>query len=702
MTRIVRALARLSARRAPWVVAAWVLIAGILIGSGLAFGGETEDDLTVPGSDSALAAELLDTGEEGEASSPVLLVAPERIEAEDATVAAVVDALENATGSTIDDPLADPARAVATGALSEDGAALVVRVPGDLGDLDGAQKDDVRAALDLATDAGWEAAAGGQLGRELDGGGSRTSEIIGIVAAMIVLVLALGSLVAMSIPIATGLLAVGSGLMVVHLLAAETSVPEIALTVATMIGLGVGIDYALFLVSRFRSVRVRLADTVEAVAETAATSGTAVLYAGGTVALTVLALTLTGVDFVSWIGYATSIIVGLVVLMSLTLTPALLALFARRLAHKAGAEPDLDRGAWARIAAGVTRRPVVVLVASLALLGVVSAPALVLQLGQSSSGDRPLGTEQRDYFDLTAEAFGPGSNGTLLVVGALDPAADTPADPRVADLTATLGALDGVAEVSAPALLDDGATVRLSVEPTTGPSDPETADLVHAIRDELATGDVEAHVGGAVATRVDLSERIEERLPWLVGLVTLAAAVVVGFAFRSVVLPLKTAIANLLSIAAALGAVVFVFQEGNGIELFGLDGPVPIDSYVPMMLFAILFGLSMDYEVFLLTAVRDHWLATGDAGIATRRGLAETGRIITSAAIIMVAVFLSFVVTPNPTVKLFGFGLAFAIFIDATVIRCLLVPAIMQLLGRWSWWWPGGTRGARRSTTLPA
>lgn len=698
MTALVRALARFSARRAPFVIAAWLLIAGVLIGSGLAFGADTSEDLTVPGSDSAAAADLLDTGEDAEPSDPVLLVAPEPIEPGDATLAAVSDALADFAGEPLDDPLQDPARAVAAGTLSADGTAVLLRVPGDHAGLDAAEEDEVRAALALATDAGWEAAAGGQLGRALDSGFSHLSEVIGVVVAVIVLVLALGSFVAMTIPIATGLLAVGSGIMVLHLLAVDASVPEIALTVATMIGLGVGIDYALFLVSRFRSVSVRIADKVDAVAETAATSGTAVVYAGGTVALTVLALTLTQVDFVSWIGFATSIVVALVVLMSLTLTPALLAVFARRLSHRPGKEPDLDRGAWARIAAGVTRRPVTVLVGSLVLLGILAAPALALQLGQSTAGDRPPGTEQREYFDLTAEAFGPGANGTLVVVAALDPVAADRTDPRVAGLVETVGGLDGVADPGTPVLADDGGTVRLVVTPETGPSDVATADLLRELRTALDDDDLDAHVGGAVATRIDLADRIEERLPWLIGIVTVAAAIVVGFAFRSVVLPLKTALANLVSIAAALGAVVFVFQEGHGIELFGLDGPVPIDSYVPMMLFALLFGLSMDYEVFLLTAVRDHWVETGDARLATRRGLAETGRIITSAATIMVAVFLGFVLNPNPTVKLFGFGLAVAVFIDATVIRCLLVPAIMHLLGRWSWWWPFALRRKPQAT----
>jgi RND superfamily putative drug exporter len=335
---------------------------------------------------------------------------------------------------------------------------------------------------------------------------------------------------------------------------------------------------------------------------------------------------------------------------------------------------------------------VTVLVASLVVLGILAAPALALQLGQSTNGDRPPGGQQREYYDLTADAFGPGANGTLIVVAPLEPAASDRTDPRIAGLVEAADGLDGVAEAGPPALSDDGGTVRLVVTPKTGPSDVATADLLHELRAALAAGEVPAHVGGAVATRIDLAQRIEERLPWLIALVTLAAAIVVGFAFPTVVLPLKTAFANLVSIAAALGAVVFVFQQGHGIELFGLDGPVAIDSYVPMMLFALLFGLSMDYEVFLLTAVRDHWLETGDARLATRRGLAETGRIITSAATIMVAVFLGFVLNPNPTVKLFGFGLAVAVAIDATVIRCLLVPAIMHLLGRWSWCWPGASR----------
>ncbi|WP_159810737.1 MMPL family transporter, partial [Cellulomonas citrea] len=337
----------------------------------------------------------------------------------------------------------------------------------------------------------------------------------------------------------------------------------------------------------------------------------------------------------------------------------------------------------------VARRPWTAVVASTLLLAALAAPAVWLTLGQSSDADWPLSSERRISYDLTTAQLGAGASATLQVALALDPAATSAHDPRLTEVADSLAAVPGVTSVAQPTLATDGTAAVLRVQPATGAADPATGDVVTGLRAVEAPDGVTVHVGGPTATRLDLSDRIAQRLPWLVLATVLVAAGLLALAFRSVVVPLKAAAMDLVSVAAAYGVVTAVFERGWGAGLVGLDGPVAIDAYVPMMLFAVLFGLSMDYEVFLLSAVREHWLQTRDNTLAVRRGLAETGRIITAAALIMFSVFASFVLTDNPVIKVFGVGLAVAVAVDATVVRTVLGPAVMVLTGRWTWWWPG-------------
>ncbi|EEP69915.1 membrane protein, partial [Micromonospora sp. ATCC 39149] len=323
-------------------------------------------------------------------------------------------------------------------------------------------------------------------------------------------------------------------------------------------------------------------------------------------------------------------------------------------------------------------------------------PAATLSLGQLDAGDDPPGSATRTSFDLLAEGFGPGVNGPLAVVAAVDPPAAGTADPRLTELARELAATPGVAFVAPVRLTDGGRVATASVQPDTGPSDPATAALVADLRDVRVDG-VRVHVGGATATRADLAERVRERMPWVIAVVVGLSTVLLYVAFRAPVLAVKAAVMNLVSIGAAYGVLTAVFSWGWGVELTGLSGPVPVESYVPMMLFALLFGLSMDYEVFLLSAVQEAWWATGDNRVAVREGLAGTGRVITSAALIMVTVFAGFVLHTDPVIKMFGLGMAVAVAVDATVVRGLLVPATMALLGRANWWHPG-----RRGRTVPA
>ncbi|WP_396644561.1 MMPL family transporter [Microbacterium sp.] len=721
MKHFVSSLARACARHRWLTIAAWVVAVGALFTTAYIVGPALQDDLEVTGSDSQVAADLLegDGGTEGDtAPTSRIVLAGADLRAQADVVDGVVEGLEAVTGETIGNPLDDPAAATRAGTLAEGGDALVLTVSGDPKEEGRAWQEDIDTALDPARDAGLEVAISAPLGTQLDRAGGVNSELVGVVAALIVLFFALGSALAALAPVATGIIAVAGGVGSVWLLSHGFTISESAVTLAIMIGLGVGIDYTLFLLSRFRSALSEGEDPVEAAATTGHTAGEAAMMAGITVAICALGLVISGVEFVAWLGYATAMVVLVAVAATLTLTPAVLAAIGHRaLARRErrgtraarstdteGAEPSATpqarRGAWERLAPRLTRHPVIAGLSAVIVLVVLSLPTLSLQFGQSSAGDALPGSNQRESFDLTAQYWGAGENAPLLLV-AEGGEAQLPDWQRLA---ADVAAREDVAAVSPPVPRD--GVVTMQVTPTTGPSEEETAALVAALRTEVIPASaVDAHIGGAVATRIDLSDRISERLPWLIGIVIAASMVLVAFTFRSILLPIKAALCNLLSIAAAFGVLVWVFQEGHGVELLGLDGPMPIDPYVPMMLFAVLFGLSMDYEVFLLTSMRQAWLRDRDARAATTRGLAETGGVISAAAIIMIAVFVSFTFDTNPVIKVFGVGLAAAVLVDATVIRLLFVPAVMTLLGRAAWWWPRGRRvpgdGYRRRLPQP-
>lgn len=739
MSRVVVALARTSARHRWLVLTLWLLVAAGLLAGSRALGDTLTDELSVPGSDSATATALIERAA-ADAEAPVgttpdapddaatsfVLVAADGPVAERADdVAALAERLRAVEGVVaVTDPLAGdaPGAPGAPGATTGDGRAVQLRVTAT-DDVDVAALADT---VESARADGLEVGVGYPLLRDLEPGlGSRTSEVVGVVAAVVVLLLVLGAALAAAVPIATALLTVAAGLGALHLIGGAVAVPTVVPTLATMIGLGVGIDYALFQVARHQEVLAAAKgdeDRAALAAATAATAGEAVAFAGVTVAVAISALAVTGVDFVSWLGFGTAVVVVVVLLGSLTFTPALVAavgprLVRRRRPARAGTAPDappegradtlerLDGTRWARFGAAVARRPWLATGLSLALLGLLGAPAVTLTLGQSSDADRPVGSERRTTYDLVSEHLGAGANGTLVVAAELDPPAAGAADPRPAAVHAALARTPGIVTVAPGQLSADGSVVTYRVEPEAGPADVGALDAVEAMR-ALDPGDgATVHVGGTTAVRMDLSERIAERLPWLILATVAVAALLLMVAFRSVVLPLKAAAMDLVSVVAAYGVVTAVFEWGWGAGLLGLDGPVAIDSYVPMLLFAVLFGLSMDYEVFLLSAIRDHWRETGDTSVAVRRGLASTGRIITAAATIMLAVFGSFVLVDDPVIKVFGVGLAVAVVVDATVVRCVLGPAVMVLAGRWNWWMPalpsgGLVRRARRRREL--
>jgi RND superfamily putative drug exporter len=475
-----------------------------------------------------------------------------------------------------------------------------------------------------------------------------------------------------------------------------------------MIGIGVGIDYALFVVTRHRQHLNEGLGVEEAAARANATAGQAVVFAGGTVVIAICGLALAGIPLVTTMGFSAAIVVAVMVIASITLLPALLGFAGPKLAHatlpwvrrrehreEARAErlvrlgATAPRGRWERWGDHVSTHPWRYLVAGVSVLLVLSAPLLGMRLGQTDAGNNAPDTSVRKAYDLVAEGFGPGFNGPLLVVVEL---VDGDLAP-VEDLMAAAGADRAVALVAPPQVNDAGDTAVVPVIPRSAPQDVATSQLVHRLRDDIVPPVMEgtgarAHVSGLTAVFIDLSDKVGSRLPWFIGAVVGLSFVLLMAVFRSVLVPLKAAILNLLSIGSAYGVVVAVFQWGWLKGLIGLEETVPIVSFVPMFMFAILFGLSMDYEVFLLSRVREEYLRTRDNTASVVTGIASTARVITSAALIMICVFLGFVFGADPVIKMMGLGLATAVLVDATIVRVVLVPATMALMGDANWWLP--------------
>jgi putative drug exporter of the RND superfamily len=522
-------------------------------------------------------------------------------------------------------------------------------------------------------------ALGGQVINNAEEGGS--PEGLGLLAAALILLIAFGSIVAAGLPLAVALFGLGISASLIGVLAAVVDVPDFAPAVAGLIGIGVGVDYALLVLTRFRTALERTTPR-EAIVEAVETAGRSVLIAGTTVLISVNGLFLMGVSYLQGVALSTSLAVLVMMAASVTLLPALLA-FAGTKVNRLRI-PGLGRGSltsdhtpaarWSRV---VQRRPVLALVAAAAAVLALSAPMLDLRLGFPDAGNDREGTPTRTAYDMVSRGFGPGANGPLLLAStnphALEQAANQARDTR------------GVAFVSEPQRNRAGDTALVTVVPTTTPQASETSDLVDRMRAELPAPVL---VGGVTASMVDQSELVSARLPlFIAGVVGLSFLLLLA-AFRSPLIALKAGVMNLLSVGAAYGVISLFAQGGWAGELIGIDTATPVAPFIPVMMFAILFGLSMDYEVFLLSRVREEYLRHGDNTRAVSAGLARTARVITAAAAIMVAVFLAFVTVPEPFLKLLGIGMATAILVDATIIRMVLVPALMQLVGRANWWIP--------------
>jgi RND superfamily putative drug exporter len=561
--------------------------------------------------------------------------------------------------------------------------------------------DELDAAVQPARDQGLQVELSGAFVSQTGHAEPKSSEVIGLLAAVVVLLLAFGSVVAMGLPIGTALLGLVSGLGVVALGSHVVQTPTVAPTLATMIGLGVGIDYALFIVTRYRENLARGLTVEDAVGRAIATSGAAVVFAGGTVVIAILGLWIAGIPFVGMLGTAAAVSVLVAVVAAVTLLPALLG-FAGRAINKlaprplerraeralAAAAADEVRG-WAKWARTVARHPWWSLSASTAVLVLLALPLFSMRLGQIDAGSKAEDRTERKAYDLLSEGFGPGFNGPLLLTVELGSSGEAALEP----LSQALASDPGVARVMPAQVSPDGTTAVLTAIPATSPQDQATTDLVHRLRDQTIPGALEgtgaeAWVGGPTAANVDLADKVAERLPWFIGAVVLLSFLLLMLVFRSILVPLKAALLNVLSIGAAYGVVVAIFQWGWLKDLVGVESTVPIVSFVPMMMFAILFGLSMDYEVFLLSRIREEYLSDGDNLTSVVSGISDTARVITSAALIMISVFVAFVLNDDTTVKMVGIGLATAVAVDATVVRIVLVPSTMVLLGDANWWLP--------------
>ncbi|MEU1553290.1 MMPL family transporter [Streptomyces scabiei] len=720
-----KALLRLGAgaARHPWrVIAAWLVATTLAVLAAVAFGGRTADSMTAPGLDSQRAAELIErarTGQEGMTAQVVVTPLDggatffDRGSARTALtrLRTEVERLPHVLG-TSDPAGALDARgdtAVRGGLVSADGRIAVVRV--QYPDRSRLSAEDLDALVGLGDRLRAELPLRIEMGGDLfyafsdaDGG---VSELIGLLAAAAILFLAFGSLVAAALPIGMAVFGLTVGVATMTVLAGVTDVPTFAPVLGSMVGLGVGIDYALFVLARHREYLAGGLDPQTAAGRAVATAGRPVVFAGGTVVVSILGLAVANVPFMTVGGVAVSVVVLIMVAASVTLLPAFLGAAGPRLARagrigrvlragwsgRLGRRRDTAAGTthadgWRRWIGHVSRHPVPYAVGAAGLMLTATLPVLGLRVGLPDDGSLPHSRTERRAYDLVAEGFGPGTNGPLVV------AADPAGDPGVLDrLVGAVAADPGIASV-APTHIDRATGIAtLVVFPTTGPQDKATADTIARLRtDVLPTaighGPARAHVGGAAASLSDVGRRTSERMPAFVAAVLAMSFLLLMLVFRSVLVPLKAVLLNLLSIGAAYGIMVAVFQWGWGGALIGLEATVPIVSFIPMFLFAILFGLSMDYEVFLLSRVREEYLRTGDNGTAIVEGVSRTARIITSAALIMVAVFLSFAVADDPSTKMFGLGLATAILIDATVVRMVLVPATMTLLGRTNWWLP--------------
>ena len=695
MTRHLARLADISYRYRGRVVLAWIVSAVLIIAVGSALAGEFNAEYNTPGSESKAAADLTEKRFGGYSGQEIYVVAKDP--AGFANPAAAAKRLQPFFVQAEKVEHIDPHTSIR---LSKNrqiaSSTLPLTVPG--WDATKSQGEQLISAADDNSGGSLEIKLGGDPIYQAQSQSS--PEGLGFLGAAIVLLIAFGSLVAAGLPLAIALIGLGiSSAGLIPLLANVIDVPDWTTAVSGLIGIGVGVDYSLLVLTRFRTAMHDGKDRHDAVVEAVTTAGRSVLIAGCTVVIAVLGLMLTGLSYMYGVALSASSAVLVVMLAAVTLLPALLSYLGPRvdklripLLGRSLKNVDKPEGSSlaARWSHGVQRRPWLAAIAALVVLLALAAPALGMRLGFPDAGNDPPDTMTRQAYDLNTEGFGPGTNGPIQI------AADLPSAQSKSQMDAFADQLrsePGVQFVTAPRINQAGDAALITVIPTTSPQDKATEDLVNNLRNDLVprrfngTG-IDVQIGGVTAALEDQSEYMKGRMPlFIVGVVGLSFLLLL-VAFHSPLISLKAAIMNLLSVSAAYGVMTLAAKGGGLSSLIGIDHEVPVAPFMPVMMFAILFGLSMDYEVFLISRIREEYLKDGNTSRAVADGLAKTARVITAAAAIMVVVFLAFMAAPDVFLKLFGIGLASAIFLDATVVRMVLVPAVMQLLGKWNWWIP--------------
>ncbi len=685
------------------VIGLWVAALVVLGALSGAAGSGYSDSFTLPGTDSTTAFDLLGDNFKQESTDTNQVV----FGASDVTSGTAKAKIESTLAKIakikhverVDSPYAKGAAArqiaksktVAFANVHMDGEQAIIDVP----------KSAYTKIIDTVHDAdrdGLQAKVGGsgiQQANQQQGG---SSELIGFIAAAIVLSLAFGSLFATLLPLATAVISLGTALMISGLLAHVLTIATFAPQLATLIGLGVGIDYSLFVVTRHRNAIKAGRNPEDACARALNTSGRAVLFAAATVIVALLGLLILGVSFLNGVAIASSVTVLTVAAAAITLLPAFLGAIGmkalskkeRRRLETEGPHDPKEVGRWPQWARFVQRRPVPLAVVALLVMLALAIPALELRLGSSDAGQDPKDSTTRQAYDLLAKGFGPGFNGTFQIV------AETPggkADlPKVQALAKTLEATKGLASVSPPVPSPNGKIALIEAKPSTAPQDKATSDLITRLRGDVipkSAGGLDVHLGGITAIFDDFAGVLTDKLPLFITVIVLLGCLLLMIAFRSILIPLTAAVMNLLAAGAAFGVVTAVFQKGFLAGPLGV-GEGPVEAFLPVMMLAILFGLSMDYQVFLVSRMHEEWVKTGDNAVSVRVGQSATGRVITAAATIMVLVFGSFLLAGQRVVAEFGIGLASAVLLDALILRTILVPAVMHLIGDRNWWLPKG------------
>jgi RND superfamily putative drug exporter len=692
MTRHLSRLADIAYRRRGRMVVAWIVSAVVIIGVGSSLAGEYNADYNTPGSESKAAADITKERFAGYSGQEIYVVWKDPAGARSPGARERLDAFFAEAGKVPHVARHTQIRVSQDGKIGSTTLPLTV----DGWDVPKESGEKLIAAANKNSGEGLDIKLGGDPIYAAQG--STSPEGLGFLGAAIVLLIAFGSVVAAGLPLAMALIGLGISSGLIALLANITDVPDWTTAVSGLIGIGVGIDYSLLVLTRFRSAMNAGRNRHDAVVEAVTTAGRSVLIAGATVVIAVLGLALTGLTYMYGVAISASIAVLVVMTAAVSLLPALLSYlgpkvdrwrlpFLGRTLRTTNGDSESPAARWSH---AVQRRPWTAAIAATALLLALAAPALGMRLGFPDAGNDPPGKMTRQAYDLNTEGFGPGTNGPLVIAAELP---SPSAKGGIVALDQRLRREPGIAFVSQPRINPAGDAALITVIPKGSPQDKKTADLVNRLRDDVVPSAVggsgiNVEIGGVTAALEDQSDYMNNRMPlFITGVVGLSFLLLL-VAFHSPLISLKAAVMNLLSVSAAYGVMTLVAKGGPVAELIGIDHEVPIAPFMPVMMFAILFGLSMDYEVFLISRIREEYLKDGNTRRAIADGLAKTARVITAAAAIMVVVFLAFLAAPDTFLKLFGIGLASAIFLDATVVRMVLVPAVMQLLGPLNWWIP--------------